>query len=198
MAHADLFADLARTVAEAAPDELPAILGKLAEAEAVVRMRIVMPTSTAAAVEDDRLLTLPQVAAMLGVPEDYCYTLSRQRKIPTVRLPGLDKGGRAREGKYVRVRLSALRTWARGCEDKGIDGGLSVALTSRHDRKRSQAVEEAARADAGAVRAARRRSPDHREQVGDGAHGDPAHVGEADEAAGRLPHPEEGVTQWRS
>jgi Helix-turn-helix domain len=62
---------------------------------------------------EDRLLTLPEVAQTLGVPEDYAYALARQRKIPTVRLPGLDKGKgenrRICEGKYLRVRASSLR-----------------------------------------------------------------------------------------
>jgi excisionase family DNA binding protein len=48
----------------------------------------------------DRLLTIPQVAARLGVPAGYAYELARRGEIPTVRF-----------GKYVRVRSADLQSW---------------------------------------------------------------------------------------
>ncbi len=46
----------------------------------------------------NQLLTFGQAAKLLGVSENYVGVLARQRKIPTVRLPGLDRSGRARLG----------------------------------------------------------------------------------------------------
>jgi excisionase family DNA binding protein len=47
-----------------------------------------------------QLLTLPQVAERLTIPETYAYELARRGTLPVVRL-----------GKYVRVSLAELETW---------------------------------------------------------------------------------------
>jgi excisionase family DNA binding protein len=51
--------------------------------------------------QDNRqLLTLPQVAERLAVPETYAYELARQNRLPVVRL-----------GKYVRVSAEEFEKW---------------------------------------------------------------------------------------
>ncbi len=106
-----------RAVMNEAPAEaLADILGCL-EAERLrgqarlQRLMVASAPASAEALDNEALLTLPQVAEFMGVPCDYAYTLARQRKLPTVRLPGLDRGGRAAAGKYVRVRRSDLVAW---------------------------------------------------------------------------------------
>lgn len=186
----DLLAALPEAARQAAPEDLPALLGKLAEAEAVVRMRIAATTPTATGStngeeEADRLLTLPEVAEIVGVPVAYVYTLARQRKIPTVRPPGLEKEGRTCSPKYVRVKRSSLTEWiAKLDEDKGLDSRVSATLRSLHDRKRGPATAKATRDDAGRVRRPAGRPPHHGEQVGDGRNGDQADGSEAHQAPG--------------
>lgn len=178
------FLDLRALVEQAPPEELPALLGKLAEAEAVVRVRLATVPAPGDGREEDRLLTIREVAEVLGVPENYVFTLARQRKIPTVRPPGLDKGERTCSPKYLRVRPSSLREWiAKLDEDKGIDTRLSGALTSERDRRRGKAAPKAARDDAGGVREARGRPPHQRQQVGDGGDVYPPNRGAAHAAA---------------
>lgn len=129
-----LFTGLRRALSDADASNLPDLLGKL-ESErlrAEVRLRRLTSVRDAAPADEsvaDDLLTLPQVAAFLGVPEDYAYSLARQRKIPTVRLPGLDRGGRTTAGKYVRVRRSALVTWLGGHVDQVLDCADGAART---------------------------------------------------------------------
>jgi excisionase family DNA binding protein len=52
---------------------------------------------------EERLLTMPQVAERLNVPEAYARELGRLGELPTVRLGT----------KYVRVRASDLSAWIR-------------------------------------------------------------------------------------
>jgi excisionase family DNA binding protein len=51
----------------------------------------------------DRLLTADQLADRWQVPRSQVYALSRQGRIPTVRL-----------GKYYRYRLEVIEDWERG------------------------------------------------------------------------------------
>jgi excisionase family DNA binding protein len=50
--------------------------------------------------DSGQLLTLPQVAERLAVPETYAYELARQNRLPVIRL-----------GKYVRVPVEAFERW---------------------------------------------------------------------------------------
>ena len=54
------------------------------------------PTVTAL----DRLLTAEQLAARWQVPKSHVYRLTREGRIPTVRL-----------GRYYRYRLAAIEAW---------------------------------------------------------------------------------------
>jgi hypothetical protein len=175
---AEPFAEVDRLIGAAPPADLPAIVGRLVELEERARLRLRVEANGNGR-EEDRLLDVPEVAQVLSVAVDYAYTLVRQRKIPTVRLPGLDKGGKGREGKYVRVRLSALRAWAEEREDKGIDGVFSTVIKSLHDRQRGAKDPKGARAVASRVRQARGRDLRDGEPLGDGSYEHPGAHGEA-------------------
>lgn len=140
-----LFTGLRRALSDADAVILPDLLGRL-ESErlrAEVRLRQLASAAAAAPAEEptgDDLLTLPQVAAFLGVTEDYAYSLARQRKIPTVRLPGLDRGGQPTVGKYVRVRRSALVEWLGAHVDNALDGANRVVPAVVRDAAPSSAL----------------------------------------------------------
>jgi excisionase family DNA binding protein len=53
----------------------------------------------------DRLLTAEQLAARWQVPKSHVYPLTREGRIPTVRL-----------GRYYRYRLAAVEAWERQSE----------------------------------------------------------------------------------
>jgi excisionase family DNA binding protein len=59
--------------------------------------------------EEDRLLTVPEVAQRLGVPAPYVYELARRREIPTCRF-----------GRYVRIPAHELRQWI---QKRRVDSG---------------------------------------------------------------------------
>jgi hypothetical protein len=148
--------DLVAIAREAATEDVPAFLGKVAEAEAVLRLRLMAAAGqTAANQEADRLLTLPEVAAVLGVPKDRAYDLARRSQVPVVTV-----------GKYKRVRLTALWAFIYANEKMGLDASVSVRLASRRDRGGRPKTEKAARSDAGRIREARRRPQDHCREVG--------------------------------
>ncbi len=90
---------------------------------------------------DDRLLTLPEVATLLQVPEEHAREMGRRGELPILNV-----------GRYVRVRLSTLRQWIDGNERKGLDQRLSTVLNRRRDRKRRRALATEARPDADGVR----------------------------------------------
>jgi excisionase family DNA binding protein len=53
----------------------------------------------------DRLLTAEQLAARWQVPKSHVYRLTREGRIPTVRL-----------GRYYRYRIAAVEAWERQSE----------------------------------------------------------------------------------
>lgn len=139
----DVLASLRHVMSAAAEEVLPDILGRVESerlrGEARLR-RLASEPVAAPSVDGDELLTLPQAAEFMGVPPDYAYTLARQRKLPTVRLPGLDRGGRTTAGKYVRVRRADLVAWlARHADDPAAQ--RLDATPSRARRRARVAVE---------------------------------------------------------
>jgi len=85
-------------------EHLPAVIALFAalQARAAARLATLPPgegDSPSAADGRHRLLTIPQVAELLGVPVSYAYELAR-RRLPSIRM-----------GKYVRVRVDDLEAW---------------------------------------------------------------------------------------
>lgn len=74
---------------------------------------------------EPKLLSVPEAAALLGVPAGYAYALARRGEIPTVRF-----------GKYVRVSAAALREWTER-QQNGRDTAASSPYSKRRDRRRA-------------------------------------------------------------
>lgn len=91
--------DLRQAVAAAARDDVPAILGGLAELQALAQARLFAAPSTTPP-HNDPLLTVPEVARRLALPVTRVYELCRQGRLPTVKI-----------GKYIRVRPEDLARW---------------------------------------------------------------------------------------
>lgn len=92
--------DLRGLVVGAAREDLPALAGRFAEAQALIVMRLNASVGEASNSAQERLLSMPEAAILLRIPEDRAYDLARQRRFPVVAI-----------GKYRRVRESALRAY---------------------------------------------------------------------------------------
>jgi len=170
---------------------------RVADIPATEARRLVVPVSTLAAAlaaraamsEDDnpgqpeapaekeRLLTIPNVAALLSVPKGYVYELARRGAIPTVRF-----------GKYVRIAASALREWVARHQEKGLDKALYDSYSSskgRDDRLRTPAHPKAARAHPGSPGRSARRLAQHGGTMGARRDADSRSNGPAHPAAGQ-------------
>ena len=81
MPPADALPDLAAIAREARPEELPALLGKVVEAEAVVRLRLATfgPTPTGNHTEPERWITAQEAAKIAGVKSKRIYEWARGR-----------------------------------------------------------------------------------------------------------------------
>jgi Helix-turn-helix domain len=142
MLTADL--DGLRAIVEGAePSDLPAIIGRLAEAEAIARARMITPRplEAAAPISDDDAplcITVPEAARLLGVSVPYLARLARERKIPTIKLPALDRGtGETRAtpaDRMVRIPLSALREMIARRTDPGFVGLSKMLYPYGHER----------------------------------------------------------------
>jgi excisionase family DNA binding protein len=130
--------------------------------------------------DDDQLLSVPDASAQLGLAPSYVYELARTGALPTVRV-----------GKYVRVRVGALRAWLAGREI-ALDAARSETLpSSPRDTGRRPARPSHPRPDAGRIRRAARRAPGHGQEMGGGdagvaqhgSAGDPAPPGAASRKA---------------
>jgi excisionase family DNA binding protein len=95
--------DLARLAAEVDASDLPAIVGVLAQAQALALARLAARTPEDPTPREDRLLTMPEVARRLGVTEHRAREMGRRGDLPTVTV-----GHRG-----VRVRASSLDEWIR-------------------------------------------------------------------------------------
>jgi excisionase family DNA binding protein len=98
---------ITRLAAEADADTLPALVGVLAEAQALALARLTTRTSEHPALLDDRLLTMPEVADRLAVTEHQAREMGRRGELPTVTVGE----------RFVRVRASALDEWIRRREN---------------------------------------------------------------------------------
>jgi excisionase family DNA binding protein len=147
--------DLATLVRAAAPDELPALIGQLAAAQAEALARLITPSRSNGNEGEDRLLTLPQVAEALGIPEEHARELGRRGELPVVHV-----------GRYVRVRAASLAKWIELREQKGLDRGLSAVLSMISERRRRSEGTQGARAQTNRIRGARGSPSDQRQPVG--------------------------------
>lgn len=124
-----LLQDPAR-VAEVPREAIPPLLAQCSALQSLLSARLAsIPASgngsPEAPPDGDRLLTIPEVAARLGVPKGYAYELARRGGLPTVRF-----------GKYVRVRLVDLQEWVTRHHEKGLDKLLMTGEELRRLRKR--------------------------------------------------------------
>lgn len=113
------------------PETIPPLLAALSALQGALAARLLtVPMGRegqpGASDGEPKLLTLPEVAALLGVPAGYAYELARRGEIPTVRF-----------GKYVRVSASAVREWVARRQEKGRDTAVSSPYSKRHDRRRA-------------------------------------------------------------
>lgn len=160
---ADLLRDPARA-AEIPPEQIPALLAQLAAIQSALaaRLLVVNGQGSPEALAEDRWLTIPEVAERLCLARAYCYELARRGDLPTVRV-----------GKYLRVSLAALREWTARHQEKGLDMGLRVTHSNRHDGLRGSQTPKAAGADPSATRRTARRDRQQRGPLGAGRPGHP-------------------------
>ncbi len=126
--------------------ELAELYRQVAHLEVDLRALLLAHPAEASRADDAaRLLTLPEVATILAIPESKAYQLARRGELPTVAIPG---------GKYVRVRRADLDVW--------IDRHVLPLVTSRRDQARIPPAPKAARALTGAAR----RRDGHHQGVG--------------------------------
>ncbi len=164
--------------AELPPEAVTPLMAQCAALQSTLAARLatVQPVSfpPPSPQDTERLLTVPEVAEVLGVHPSYVYEVARSGKLPIVRL-----------GKYVRIAPSALREWlAERGQQKGLDNRINVTLNSTYDWTRSSPNPQATRAHASQVRQARRRTPRHGESVGVQRPGDQRISRQADPATG--------------
>jgi excisionase family DNA binding protein len=78
-------------------ESLPALIGRLAEAQAIAQVRLVQPVGGNGCGEDRNLLDVEAVAARLSIPVTKVYDLVKAKHLPAVRI-----------GKYLRIRQEDL------------------------------------------------------------------------------------------
>ncbi len=181
-----IFGELERVLAEVGRADIPALIGRLEAAKSIAWRRLIereREVSDERAFEP-RLLTLAEAAALLGTSENYVEVLARQRKIRTVRLPGLDRGGRPRAGKQVRIRAEDLHDLIGRWTDEGIDGHTYVTYSDAHDRGRGAPDSETTGTYPAATRRAARRGGKLGGSMGAWRDGDEVDSGKAPPAVG--------------
>jgi excisionase family DNA binding protein len=98
----NLLANLDAHIETIPVESLPDLLGQLEwlKGRAWARLLRTAASRPQTTSSEEDLLTLPQVAQRLNIPESRAYELARRHKLPAVRI-----------GKYVRVRLAKLHEY---------------------------------------------------------------------------------------
>lgn len=91
-----------RLIEESPVEEVPRLLGELEWLKAKGYARL-LPAKATPSDEPDRMLTMPEVAALLGITEHQAREMGRRGELPV-----LTVGER-----FVRVRAGALEEWIR-------------------------------------------------------------------------------------
>jgi len=141
-----VMAEVDRLIAEATPGERPGLVVALSARLAALGAQLAssLDEERPQGFEDDSLLTLPEVARLLGESEHFARELGRRGELPLVRL-----------GKrHLRVRPRALQEWIECREDQGLTTRLDVTYSPLVDRRRAKADPKAARAHTGSTRRA--------------------------------------------
>jgi len=154
MAHLELLD--ARRLADAPRGAIPDILGELARVEALLRLRLTEPIAPPAPVPEDRWLTAAEVGQRTALKTPYVLELCRRGVLASVR-----------QGKYVRIPESGLRTW-QATQSHPVDEASSVTLPSAHDTGRGSSRSQGARPVAVEIRRVARRAPRNGQEMGDG------------------------------
>jgi excisionase family DNA binding protein len=151
----DVLDALDQAIATTEAGDRPGLVVALAARLARLGAGMVGPPSTPESVcEEERLLTLPEVARRLGVPEEHARELGRRNELPTVQV-----------GRYVRVRPEDLRAFV-GKRRIPLDPGLYTRHSGSRGRRESAADLESARTDAAGLLRAPRGHRQHGRQVG--------------------------------
>lgn len=98
-----LIASMEEAIVQGKVVDVPGLLGGLERLKAILWSRMMTASYSATSPQPPdavTLLTMPQVAKRLAIPEGRAYELARQGKLPSVKV-----------GKYVRVPLAELETW---------------------------------------------------------------------------------------
>ena len=139
------------------PTVIPALLAEVERLKAALWMRLVTSLIDSARTNPEpaapRLLTVPQVAELLGVPAGNLYAVVRRGELRAIRL-----------GKYVRVDPAEFKKWlAQHQLADQVDGGLCHWYSPDHEGTRTPGSSGSARHDPGPARRPPRR---HRERAG--------------------------------
>jgi excisionase family DNA binding protein len=167
-----LTTDLAALVADPARvqdiplDVIPTMLGELERLKAVLWTRLlgqalVQTTwQSQGLARENRLLSIPAVADLLGIPRGYAYELARRGQIPVIRF-----------GRYVRVSSVDFHEWLSHHRANPLDHQSYMVYKSGRrpdDRKRAPTNQKAARVHTGGTGRATRRDRKHRGAMGAG------------------------------
>lgn len=130
------------------------------EVDAAITLRGAQQPRTPSPDEEDRYLSMQEVATRTGLSLSYLYELARSRLLPVT---PMGRGGNGTRRRGYRVRLSELRAWEASLSAHALDTRLNTVLSSAHDWPGASAPPATARPDASAARGAARR-PSHQPQ----------------------------------
>ncbi len=173
----DAVATLEQLIVTTASEALPVLLGDLERLRSIAWIRLVgtaLSGGRSQEVDDDPLLTIPEVAARLHLAPAYVYDLARRGELPTIRA-----------GKYVRVRRSTLQRWIAAHEQARLDSGTHPRLTTGDDRPRRAAPLRSTQVAPSRPHRAARRAPHDPQPTGAEGRDDPGSQDAGDSPRGR-------------
>ena len=155
--YSDVLVSLKGALEGLPPADCARVLGDLERLKAILWHRMMTASSGTTSEKqgsEGTLLTLPQVATRLAIPEGRAYELARQGTLPTVRV-----------GKYVRVPLAEFETWVaqRTSLERRIDRASadfhSVLTRKKKSEKQKRPFTDASAQPGGSRRQNRGRAP---------------------------------------
>jgi excisionase family DNA binding protein len=114
-----LLEQLEAEISDWSPESCTELLGALERVRVSAWSQVVKGPQSLSSQDNGQLLTLPQVAERLAVPETYAYELARQNRLPVVRL-----------GKYVRVPAEEFERWV--TQQASLERRIDTKLSKFH------------------------------------------------------------------
>ena len=146
-------------ISEFPQEAIPAVMAQCAALQSALAARMLSTDNEREGqrpeASNEKLLTVPDVAAQLKVPDSRVYSLVRRGELDSTRV-----------GKYIRIPVGAIQEYLARQSQEPLETGLNQRYSLGRDRPRTEKVPKTARSHSEKTSRANRSHRNNRRKVG--------------------------------